>query len=78
MDQTRKKKGRVQLILIMLFFLGPLIVTWWMYFGQIWQPAGRTNHGELLDPVINLWERQAAYRGKWRQLADDLRKPGSL
>lgn len=60
MDQTRKKKGRVQLILIMLFFLGPLIVAWWMYFGQIWQPAGRTNHGELLDPVINLWERQPA------------------
>ena len=60
MDQTRKKKGRIQLILIMLFFLGPLIVAWWMYFGQIWQPAGRTNKGELLDPVINLWERQRA------------------
>ena len=60
MDQSRKKKGRVRLILIMLFFLGPLIVAWWMYFGQIWQPAGRTNHGELLDPVVKLWDRQSA------------------
>lgn len=58
MDQPRKKKGRIQLILIMLFFLGPLFVAWWLYFGQIWQPAGRTNNGELLDPVMNLWERQ--------------------
>lgn len=58
MDQTRRKKGRVRLILIMLFFLGPLFAAWWLYFGQILQPAGRTNHGDLVDPVINLWARQ--------------------
>lgn len=60
MDQLKKKRGRVQLVLIMLFFLGPLLLAWWMYFGQIWQPAGRSNHGKLLDPVVNLWEAQPA------------------
>ena len=58
MDQTRKKKGRIQLILIMLFFLAPLFAAWWLYFGQIWQPAGRTNNGVLLDPVVSLRVRQ--------------------
>ncbi len=56
MDQNRTRRGRVQLILIMLAFIGPLLLASWMYFGHNWQPSGRTNHGVLLDPIVSLWD----------------------
>jgi hypothetical protein len=40
----------------MLVFVGPLLLAAWMYFGQSWQPAGRTNHGLLLDPIVSVWD----------------------
>jgi hypothetical protein len=51
-------------------FLLPLLLSFWMYYGGAWQPAGRTNHGELLDPVralpLGQWpEGREALRGKW-------------
>lgn len=58
MDQNRTSRGRVQLILIMLAFVGPLLLASWMYFGQNWPPTGRMNHGHgvLLDPIVSLWD----------------------
>jgi len=56
---TRKKDiaGRFQLILIALVFFGPLILADWLYFGgDGLGPAGRTNHGRLLEPMINIGE----------------------
>jgi len=48
-------KGRVQLLLIAAVFLGPLVFATWMYFGGPGiSPAGRTNHGALLDPIVRL------------------------
>lgn len=36
-------------------FLGPLALATWLYFGgAALQPEGRTNHGVLLEPIINL------------------------
>ena len=50
-----RPSGRLQLLLIAAVFLGPLLVAAWLYFGgDAMQPAGRTNHGTLLEPVINL------------------------
>ena len=52
---TRKKgsAGRLQLALIALVFFGPLFLAAGMYFtGASFQPTGRTNHGDLLQPVI--------------------------
>ncbi len=53
-----KKKGtaaRLQLLLIALVFLGPLMLATWLYFGgSALQPEGRTNHGELLQPLVNI------------------------
>lgn len=52
-----KKKGstaRLQLLLIALVFLGPLLLATWLYFGgSAFQPEGRTNHGRLLQPLVN-------------------------
>ncbi|MGB5331149.1 MAG: hypothetical protein WBM80_00095 [Woeseiaceae bacterium] len=53
-----KKKGtaaRVQFLLIALVFLGPLLLAAWLYFGgSAFQPEGRTNHGTLLQPLVNI------------------------
>lgn len=54
---TRQKdiKGRLQLTLIALVFFGPLILAAWLYFGgEGLRPEGRTNHGALLEPIVNL------------------------
>ncbi len=56
---TKKKDtaGRIQLFLISLVFFGPLILAAWLYFsGAGLRPDGRTNHGELLEPMINIGE----------------------
>jgi len=48
-------KGRIQFLLIAAVFLGPLALAAWLYFaGQDLTPAGRTNHGALLQPITNL------------------------
>ena len=50
-----RRAGRRQLILIAAVFLGPLAVAAWLYFqGGALQPAGRTNHGALLEPIVRL------------------------
>jgi hypothetical protein len=54
---TREKgiAARLQLLLIALVFIGPLIFAAWLYFGgSALQPEGRTNHGELLEPFVNI------------------------
>ena len=54
-DRTRQRVGRLQLLLVAAVFLGPLIVAAWMYYqGGSLQPQGRTNHGDLLEPIENL------------------------
>ncbi len=50
-----QEKSRLQLLLIALVFLGPLAVAAWLYFqGESIAPTGRTNHGALLEPIINI------------------------
>lgn len=56
---TRQKdiKGRLQLALISLVFFGPLILAAWLYFSDSGlAPEGRTNHGALLEPIVNIGE----------------------
>ena len=56
---TRQKdiKGRLQLAVISLVFFGPLILAAWLYFsGSGLTPEGRTNHGALLEPIVNIGE----------------------
>jgi len=50
------KRGRLQIGIIALAFFGPMIIATWMYTTGQLQPAGSTNHGRLIDPVINLQE----------------------
>jgi len=49
------KSARPQLVLIALVFFGPLLVAAWMYYGGHFSAAGsRSNHGALLEPIVNL------------------------
>ena len=57
MTDKPNNRGRLQFLLIAAVFLGPLALAAWMYFaGQGMQPEGRTNHGVLLQPIVNLVE----------------------
>lgn len=57
MTDTKKGKGRTQLLLLAAVFLGPLALATWLYFsGQGFVPEGRSNHGVLLQPIVNLPE----------------------
>jgi len=55
MTEPAAGRGRLKLALLASIFLTPLFVAAWMYYGEpVWQPVGRTNHGSLLEPIINL------------------------
>jgi hypothetical protein len=55
MSEVKQGKGRLQLLLIAVVFLGPLVLAAWLYFaGQNLTPEGRTNSGALLQPIVNL------------------------
>ena len=55
MTRTKDRGGRIQLFFIALVFFGPLIVATWLYFsGKGFRPEGKTNHGELLQPLVNI------------------------
>lgn len=54
MTEPGQRRSRLQLLLIALVFLGPLAVAAWMYYyGGDLAPSGRTNHGVLLQPIVN-------------------------
>jgi hypothetical protein len=66
------KGGRLQIGIIALVFFGPLLLATWMYATGRLQPASSTNHGELLEPIVNLGETlpgvtiPEATGGPWR------------
>lgn len=51
-----KGRSRLQLILIALLFGGPLLLAAVLYQTGAWQPAGRTNNGAMLEPIVSLNE----------------------
>lgn len=56
-QEIRPRGPRLQLFLIAAVFVLPLLAAMWMYFsGNAPRPAGTTNHGMLIDPVISLAE----------------------
>lgn len=56
MTERKTTWARVQMLLIASVFFGPLAIATWMYYGGYFQPEGRTNHGALLEPIINVAE----------------------
>ncbi|MDH4126139.1 MAG: hypothetical protein OEW64_11980 [Gammaproteobacteria bacterium] len=57
MPDSRPRSARLQLTLIALVFFGPLLLAVWLYFGGHFELARRgSNHGALLQPIVNLRE----------------------
>lgn len=53
--QSSAGRPALQLALIALLFAGPLVIAFWLYYGaESLQPTGRTNHGALLEPIVDL------------------------
>jgi hypothetical protein len=47
----RDRRQRRYLIALALLFFAPLGLAFYLYYGPVgWRPAGRVNHGELIDP----------------------------
>ncbi len=53
---AKRGSGWLQIVLIGLLFGVPLALAAWLYYGGSFTPAGRTNHGALLDPIVNIEE----------------------
>ena len=47
-SSSSRRKGRVQLLLILLGVIGPMVLATGMYKLQFWVPEGRSYHGELI------------------------------
>jgi cytochrome oxidase Cu insertion factor (SCO1/SenC/PrrC family) len=56
-------RRRLQIALIAALFLGPLALSFWAYYGAVLRPAGRTHHGQLVDPARPLPEVPLATSG---------------
>lgn len=57
MVDSRRRSARLHLILIAVVFFGPLLLAAWLYYGGHFAAAGRSsNHGALLNPIVNLRE----------------------
>ena len=55
MDKPERKSARLHLVLIAVVFFGPLVAAAWLYYGGYFSgPTETTNHGALLEPIVNL------------------------
>lgn len=54
MNAPAAKRGRLQLITVAAVFLGPLLLAMWMYRTGVMAPAGTSNNGELIEPIVNI------------------------
>ena len=50
----RPGQGRGMLLGFAALFFLPLIGAFWLYYIGGWRPAGSTNYGELISPVVTL------------------------
>lgn len=58
-DTQTRNRNRGMLILILVLFFGSMLVAGALRFSG-WQPEGRRNHGELLDPPVDMREASLA------------------
>jgi cytochrome oxidase Cu insertion factor (SCO1/SenC/PrrC family) len=54
-DETQRRRGRRQLLMLAALFFVPLLVAFWLYYGPgDWRPSGGTNKGDLFEPAVPL------------------------
>jgi hypothetical protein len=50
----QQKRGIAPLLAMIAIFAAPVIAAWFFYLNPGYLPAGRTNKGELIEPVVPL------------------------
>lgn len=51
---AKHKRSMTPLLAMVAIFAAPVIAAWFFYLNPQFLPAGRTNKGELIDPVVHL------------------------
>ena len=66
-DPRARLRSRLVVVVLAALFLGPLTLSFALYYGWHWRPAGQTNHGTLIQPPQPLPTdgTAAVLRGKW-------------
>lgn len=67
-DAAGSRKGRRQLVLMALLFLGPVVAALALYYlNPALAPSGSVAHGELVDPVLEIpkLDEAGTFRGAW-------------
>jgi len=79
MTESKRKSARLHLALIAAVFFGPLLIAAWLYYGGYFaESLGRSNHGTLLEPIVNLHDElpdsglHSRHEGLWLLLFADL------
>jgi cytochrome oxidase Cu insertion factor (SCO1/SenC/PrrC family) len=52
--EDSRRRGRRLLLIIAAIFLLPVLVSFALYYGQLWRPAGSSSKGELITPAVPL------------------------
>jgi hypothetical protein len=52
--QDPRARGRRTLLIIAAMFFLPVIVSFALYYGQVWKPSGSASKGTLIDPARTL------------------------
>jgi cytochrome oxidase Cu insertion factor (SCO1/SenC/PrrC family) len=55
-----RRRARLGLIGLAALFFVPLALSFYLYYGTSWRPAGTTQHGELIEPARPLPEVELA------------------
>jgi hypothetical protein len=59
-EEIRARNLRTVALLAALFLI-PLVLAFFMYYGDAWRPSGRTNNGDLILPARALPRDSSAY-----------------
>ena len=55
-DENTRRRARLGLIGLAALFFVPLALSFYLYYGTSWRPAGTTQHGDLIEPARPLPE----------------------
>jgi hypothetical protein len=66
-DPRQQRRARLVVLMVAALFFGPLALSFALYYGWHWRPAGQTNHGALIEPPRPLPASgpSAPLREKW-------------
>ncbi len=71
MNALQPRRGRLQLVALAAVFLGPLLLSYYIYLTGQMTPVELSNYGELFDPIISIQDElpgsalHSSTNGRW-------------